>query len=73
MTKEECGRMDLSSRWTPTHEQHSQNPPGFVLTKVLVSVPDRAFPRGKYEWVVKFGNEKSGLNDSFPFFPSQKF
>lgn len=51
----------------------SQNSPKFILTKALVSVPDRAFPRGKHEWVVRFGNEMSGPNESFPSFPSQNY
>lgn len=51
----------------------SQNSPKFMLTKALVSVPDRAFPRGKHEWVVRFGNETSGLNESFPSFPSPNY
>lgn len=46
----------------------SQNSPKFMLTKALVSVPDRAFPRGKHEWVVRFGNETSGLNEVSPPF-----
>lgn len=28
----------------------TQNSPEFMLTKALVSVPDRAFLRGKHEW-----------------------
>lgn len=51
----------------------SQNSPKFILTEALVSVPDRAFPRGKHEWVVRFGNETSGLNESFPSFPPQSY
>lgn len=51
----------------------TQKPPEFMLTRALESVPDRAFPRGKHEWVVRFGNETSGLSDSFPSFPSQKY